>query len=50
MPGGSACPLRHAGQIAYCGDFYGQDEHGMAYHDGITAEALDASSATCPWA
>jgi predicted glycoside hydrolase/deacetylase ChbG (UPF0249 family) len=34
-------PLRHAGDIAYCGDFYGQDEHGLAYHDGITAESLE---------
>jgi predicted glycoside hydrolase/deacetylase ChbG (UPF0249 family) len=35
-------PLRHGGgQIAYCGDFYGQDEHGLAYHDGITAQALE---------
>ena len=34
-------PLRHTGQIRYCGDFYGQDEQGMAYHEGITAAALE---------
>jgi len=34
-------PLRHDGRIRYCGDFYGQDEHGLAYHEGITTEALE---------
>ena len=33
-------PLRHEGRVLYCGDFYGQDEHGLAYHDGICADAL----------
>jgi predicted glycoside hydrolase/deacetylase ChbG (UPF0249 family) len=34
------CPLRHAGRVRYCGDFYGQDEHGLAYHEGITTASL----------
>jgi predicted glycoside hydrolase/deacetylase ChbG (UPF0249 family) len=34
-------PLRHAGTIRYCGDFYGQDEHGRAYHEGIGAANLE---------
>jgi predicted glycoside hydrolase/deacetylase ChbG (UPF0249 family) len=33
-------PLRHDGRFRYCGDFYGQDEHGMAYHEGIGAASL----------
>jgi chitin disaccharide deacetylase len=33
-------PLRHDGRVLYCGDFYGQDEHGRAYHDGICADSL----------
>jgi len=33
-------PLRHAGQIRYCGEFYGQDELGAPYHKGIAAENL----------
>jgi predicted glycoside hydrolase/deacetylase ChbG (UPF0249 family) len=33
-------PLRHGGKVLYCGDFYGQDEQGGAYHQGICAEAL----------
>jgi predicted glycoside hydrolase/deacetylase ChbG (UPF0249 family) len=33
-------PLRHAGRVRYCGDFYGQDVHGLAYHEGITAASL----------
>jgi predicted glycoside hydrolase/deacetylase ChbG (UPF0249 family) len=28
-------PLRHGSAINYCGDFYGQDEQGLAYHEGI---------------
>jgi predicted glycoside hydrolase/deacetylase ChbG (UPF0249 family) len=34
-------PLRHDGRVHYCGDFYGQDEHGMPYHEGISAAALE---------
>jgi len=34
-------PLRHDGKVLYCGDFYGQDEHGLPYHDGICAAALE---------
>src|SRR3954469_12668836 len=34
-------PLRHDGRIGYCGDFYGQDEHGVPYHEGITPAALE---------
>lgn len=34
-------PLRHDGKVLYCGEFYGQDEHGGAYHDGICAAALE---------
>jgi chitin disaccharide deacetylase len=33
-------PLRHAGQIRYCGEFYGQDELGAPYHQGISVENL----------
>ena len=34
-------PLRHDGKVLYCGDFYGQDEQGTAYPDGICVEALE---------
>jgi predicted glycoside hydrolase/deacetylase ChbG (UPF0249 family) len=34
-------PLRHDGKVLYCGDFYGQDEHGGAYHEGICAAGLE---------
>jgi predicted glycoside hydrolase/deacetylase ChbG (UPF0249 family) len=34
-------PLRHDGRVLYCGEFYGQDEHGMPYHEGIAASALE---------
>jgi predicted glycoside hydrolase/deacetylase ChbG (UPF0249 family) len=34
-------PLRHDGKVLYCGDFYGQDEQGAAYPDGICVEALE---------
>jgi len=33
-------PLRHDGRINYCGDFYGQDELGQPYHEGINPENL----------
>jgi predicted glycoside hydrolase/deacetylase ChbG (UPF0249 family) len=33
-------PLREAGAIRYCGDFYGQDGRGRPYHDHITLGAL----------
>jgi predicted glycoside hydrolase/deacetylase ChbG (UPF0249 family) len=33
--------LRHDGKVLYCGDFYGQDENGGAYPDGICVEALE---------
>jgi predicted glycoside hydrolase/deacetylase ChbG (UPF0249 family) len=32
--------LRHGGRVKYCGEFYGQDELGQAYHEGISAENL----------
>jgi predicted glycoside hydrolase/deacetylase ChbG (UPF0249 family) len=35
-------PLRHDGSgVRYCGDFYGQDEHGLPYHEGISPAALE---------
>jgi predicted glycoside hydrolase/deacetylase ChbG (UPF0249 family) len=34
-------PLRHDGRVRYCGDFYGQDEHGLPYPEGISAAALE---------
>ena len=34
-------PLRHDGRVQYCGDFYGQDEHGAAHPDGISSAALE---------
>jgi predicted glycoside hydrolase/deacetylase ChbG (UPF0249 family) len=34
-------PLRHDGNVRYCGDFYGQDEHGLPYPEGISAAALE---------
>jgi predicted glycoside hydrolase/deacetylase ChbG (UPF0249 family) len=34
-------PLRHDGRTFYCGDFYGQDEHGVSFPDGICVEALE---------
>lgn len=34
-------PLRHDGKVLYCGEFYGQDEHGGAYHEGICAAGLE---------
>jgi predicted glycoside hydrolase/deacetylase ChbG (UPF0249 family) len=34
-------PVRHDGRVRYCGDFYGQDEHGLPYHEGIEAAALE---------
>jgi predicted glycoside hydrolase/deacetylase ChbG (UPF0249 family) len=33
-------PLRHEGRVKYCGDFYGQDELGQTYHEGIAVENL----------
>jgi predicted glycoside hydrolase/deacetylase ChbG (UPF0249 family) len=33
-------PLRHNGRVNYCGEFYGQDELGQPYHEGISAENL----------
>lgn len=34
-------PLRHFSPgIAYCGAFYGQDEHGLPYHETIKPEGL----------
>jgi predicted glycoside hydrolase/deacetylase ChbG (UPF0249 family) len=34
--------LRHCDErVRYVGDFYGQDEHGEAYHEGITPGALE---------
>jgi predicted glycoside hydrolase/deacetylase ChbG (UPF0249 family) len=33
--------VRHDGRVRYCGDFYGQDEHGLPYHEGIEAAALE---------
>jgi predicted glycoside hydrolase/deacetylase ChbG (UPF0249 family) len=34
-------PLRHCSPaIAYCGEFYGQDEYGNAYRDGIEVASL----------
>lgn len=32
--------LRHDGRVKYCGEFYGQDELGEAYHEGISVENL----------
>jgi predicted glycoside hydrolase/deacetylase ChbG (UPF0249 family) len=34
-------PLRHHGSVRYCGDFYGQDEHGLPYHEGISVANLE---------
>jgi predicted glycoside hydrolase/deacetylase ChbG (UPF0249 family) len=34
-------PLRHHGSVRYCGDFYGQDEHGLPYPDGISVAGLE---------
>lgn len=34
-------PLRHDGRVRYCGDFYGQDEHGGPYPEGISPEQLE---------
>ena len=42
-------PLRGCDErIAYCGAFYGQDEHGTPQHENITAEALVALIARLP--
>jgi predicted glycoside hydrolase/deacetylase ChbG (UPF0249 family) len=35
-------PLRHCSSIQYCGQFYGQDEHGDSYPQLIGVEALCA--------
>lgn len=32
--------LRHDSSIKYCGDFYGQDELGQPYHEGINPDNL----------
>ena len=40
--------LRHEGRVNYCGDFYGQDELGYAYHEGISAENLVRAIAALP--
>lgn len=44
IAGALGVPLRHwSPGIAYCGAFYGQDEHGGACHQAISAEALVAA-------
>lgn len=36
-----AVPLRHYDRgVRYCGDFYGQDEHGRAYPEGVAVDRL----------